>query len=181
MMIAHATSFLVATILLATTLYHPANAAVLGANYTVEPVTTSPTICDPTVKQIAGYFKLTDGALSKNYFFWFFESRSNPTSDPVTLWMTGGPGCSSEVALFGENGPCSVNEDGTDTVPNKYSWNSKSNLLYIDQPAGTGFSYGAGMDHDETGVANDMYAFLTEFFQAYPQFQSNEFFTFGES
>ena len=60
---------------------------------------------------------------------------------PVTLWMTGGPGCSSEVALFGENGPCTVNEGGNATIRNPYSWNGKSNLLYIDQPTGTGFSY----------------------------------------
>jgi cathepsin A (carboxypeptidase C) len=47
--------------------------------------------------------------------------------------MTGGPGCSSEVALFGENGPCQVNTAGTNTTSNPYSWNSNANLLYIDQ------------------------------------------------
>ena len=37
-------------------------------------------------------------------------------TDPLLLWMTGGPGCSSEVALFGENGPCHVNANGTGTT-----------------------------------------------------------------
>ena len=92
-------------------------------------------------------------------FYWFFESRSAPATDPVLLWMTGGPGCSSEVALFGENGPCTVNADGTDTATNPHSWNSNANLLYIDQPAGTGFSYG-GLLHDEDQVASDMYEFI---------------------
>ena len=114
-------------------------------------------ICDNTVVQHSGYFKLTTGKLPKNYFYWFFESRSAPKSDPVVLWMTGGPGCSSEVALFGENGPCSVNAAGDGTIPNAFSWNSNASLLYIDQPAGTGFSYGAGADTDEDGVATDMY------------------------
>lgn len=111
------------------------------------------TLCDP-VKQYSGYFKLYPGkpGLSKNYFYWFFESRTSPSTDPVTLWMTGGPGCSSEVALFGENGPCSVNEGGNGTVHNPFSWNRRSNLLYIDQPTGTGFSYGLGLDHDEEQV-----------------------------
>jgi hypothetical protein len=35
-------------------------------------------------------------------FFWMFESRGNPSKDPLVLWMTGGPGCSSELAVFYE-------------------------------------------------------------------------------
>lgn len=39
-------------------------------------------------------------------FYFFFESRKNKSaSDPVVIWLTGGPGCSSELALFYENGP----------------------------------------------------------------------------
>jgi len=95
--------------------------------------------------------------------------------------MTGGPGCSSEVALFGENGPCTVNPDGQNTTTNPYSWNSNANLLYIDQPTGTGFSYGTGLDHDEAEVAKDMYAFLTQFFKGHPQYAALDFYAFGES
>ncbi len=135
-------------------------------------------LCDP-VKQYSGYYKLTTG--DKNYFYWFFESRNAPATDPVVLWMTGGPGCSSEVALFGENGPCSVNANGTDTVTNKWSWNSNASVLYIDQPAGTGFSYGAGKDHNEKGVARDMYDFLQQFFAAHPEYAGLDFYAFGES
>jgi cathepsin A (carboxypeptidase C) len=118
---------------------------------------------------------------ARHYFYWFFEAREAPADAPVVMWMTGGPGCSSEVALFGENGPCSVNEAGNDTITNKYSWNSKANVLYIDQPAGTGFSYGLGLDHDEDGVAADMYDFLQQFFKGHPQYQKSKFFAVGES
>lgn len=104
------------------------------------------------------YYKLNTGlpGFDKNYFYWFFEARNAPATAPLVLWMTGGPGCSSEVALFGENGPCSVNAGGNDTITNPYSWNTNANLLYIDQPTGTGFSYGTGHDSNEKEVSTDM-------------------------
>ena len=107
----------------------------------------------------------------------FFESRNNPATDPLVLWMTGGPGCSSEVALFGENGPCSVGPLGEDTHINPYSWNSNASLLYIDQPSGTGFSYPlSGTDAGEAGVARDMYDFLQQFFKAHDKYAKLPFF-----
>ena len=41
-----------------------------------------------------------------NRFFFYFQARVEPDSEdtPVVLWMTGGPGCSSELAVFFENG-----------------------------------------------------------------------------
>ena len=64
---------------------------------------------------------------------------------PVVLWLTGGPGCSSEVALLYENGPFRLNEQ-KQIERNPYSWNNFANLLYVDQPIGTGFSKGG--EHD---------------------------------
>jgi len=141
---------------------------------------TQPTICD-TVKQHAGFFQL--GSQDKKYFFWMFESRSNPATDATIMWLTGGPGCSSQLALLVENGPCKVKAGGaqsaTDTTLNPHSWNAQANLLYVDQPPGTGFSEG-DFDHDEAGVAEDMYQFLQAFFAAYPQYNTRFFIT-GES
>ena len=139
-------------------------------------------LCD-TVKQYTGYYKLTTGSplATKNYFYWFFEARNSPETAPVVLWLTGGPGCSSEVALFGENGPCTINEDGSATKSNPYSWNTNANLLYVDQPTGTGFSYGTGLDATEVGVARDMYDFLQQFMTGHPQYSKAPFFAFGES
>lgn len=37
-------------------------------------------------------------ALDKT-FYWFFPSRSDPAKDPLVIWFTGGPGCSSELAI----------------------------------------------------------------------------------
>ena len=44
------------------------------------------------------------------------------------------------IGLFQELGPCSVDSNGT-VVSNPFAWNNASNMLYIDQPVQTGFSY----------------------------------------
>eukprot|EP01102_Stenamoeba_stenopodia_P011268 TRINITY_DN3445_c0_g3_i1.p1 TRINITY_DN3445_c0_g3~~TRINITY_DN3445_c0_g3_i1.p1 ORF type:complete len:474 (-),score=122.85 TRINITY_DN3445_c0_g3_i1:187-1539(-) len=137
-------------------------------------------ICDPTVQQYSGYVSIqTNG--NKNLFYWFFESRRDPTTDPVTIWLTGGPGCSSLIALFTENGPCSVTPNGTNTVLNPYSWNTQSNIMWIDQPVQTGYSYGSPLDTDEAQVAADMYAFLQAWFKLHPEYQKQKFYVTGES
>lgn len=66
-------------------------------------------VCDTTVKSMSGYYSVDKDELDKNYFFWLFESRSNPSTDPLVIWLTGGPGCSSQLALLSENGPCKGN------------------------------------------------------------------------
>ena len=96
------------------------------------------------------------------------------------LWLNGGPGCSSAVALFGENGPCKVNADGTATKLNPYSWNRNATLIYVDQPAGTGFSYGA-KDSTEAGVARDMVDFLVQWFRIHGKFSNHDLYVTGES
>ncbi|MCL7028626.1 hypothetical protein MKW94_000722 [Papaver nudicaule] len=93
------------------------------------------------------------------------------------------PGCSSELALFYENGPFKI-ADNISLVLNEYGWDKASNLIYVDQPTGTGFSYTSDkrdLRHDETGVSNDLYDFLQAFFQKHPQFVNNDFFITGES
>ena len=139
--------------------------------------------CDPGVNQMSGYFNINT-AQNKNYFYWAFESKGNPLIDPVILWMTGGPGCSSSLATLVENGPCHINMTTGELYSNPYSWNNAATIIYIDQPAGVGFSYAdypSGYDYNETMVAEDMYWFLQAFYTAFPQYLSNDFFVYGES
>ena len=51
------------------------------------------------------YSGLVDLTHQDDMFYWWFESRNDPQNDPLVLWLTGGPGCASEIALFYENGP----------------------------------------------------------------------------
>ena len=52
--------------------------------------------------------------------------------------------------------------------------------MWVDQPAGVGYSYGVKNDKDEAGVSQDMYDFLQAFFTAHPEYITNEFFVFGK-
>jgi cathepsin A (carboxypeptidase C) len=53
--------------------------------------------------------------------------------------------------------------------------------LWIDQPAGVGFSYGQETDANEEMISEDAYYFLQAFFQTYVQYQANPLFIVGES
>jgi len=46
-------------------------------------------------KQYSGYIQVTTSSPFKFLHYWFVESENNPATDPVVLWMNGGPGCSS--------------------------------------------------------------------------------------
>lgn len=156
-------------------IFEPREESYFSQEPSILTVSSDGLLCDPNVKQYTGYFSI--GGTNKKYFFWFFEARSNPSSAPTVAWLTGGPGCSSMLALFGENGPCST--DGTSTTLNPNSWTNNANMFWIDQPPGTGFSEGDA-DSGEEEVSNDMLGFLRAFFQAMPQYNKN-FYIFGES
>ena len=93
-------------------------------------VRESSTLCDSSVKQVTGYLDVDD---DKHFYFWFFESRSSPSKDPLSLWLNGGPGCSSLTGLLMELGPCRVNPGGDNTTVNPHSWNARSNIIFLDQ------------------------------------------------
>ncbi|KAG0706689.1 peptidase S10 serine carboxypeptidase [Suillus ampliporus] len=140
---------------------------------------TEPNLCD-TVKQYSGYLDITDG---KHLFFWFFESRSSPREDPLVLWLNGGPGCSSIVGLLLEHGPCLITDEGNSTRHNPYSWNKNANIIYLDQPVGSGFSYSSDGSSTTTSpdVAKDVYAFLELFMHRFPEYSKLPFHIAGES
>jgi len=132
--------------------------------------------------QYSGYLQ-SNHTQNRNLFYWFVESQSNPKSDPVVLWLNGGPGCSSLDGLLTEHGPFLVNEDGKTLRVNPHSWNKVANVLYLESPANVGFSYSASQEseYNDDKTADDVYNFLLQFFKKYPQFSKNKFFVSGES
>ena len=86
----------------------------------------------------SGYLEIPNSGKSLHYIF--VESQSNPTTDPVILWFNGGPGCSSMLGWAQEHGPYNM-LDGTNVwVENEYSWNKEASMIYIEAPAGVGYS-----------------------------------------
>ncbi|KAJ7054534.1 alpha/beta-hydrolase [Mycena amicta] len=112
------------------------------------------------VYQASGY---GDIAADKSIFFWYFASRYKPATAPLTLWFNGGPGSSSMYGLFQENGPCRITNDSSAVTLNPWSWNSDSNVLYIDQPVGVGFSHGTMSVNTSIAAAADVWKFMQIF------------------
>ena len=102
------------------------------------------------------------------------------------LWLNGGPGCSSLGGMFTELGPfvVSMGSEGAQTTPvvntNPYAWNTVANVIFIEQPAGVGFSYPNGK-RDDAMTANDTYAALVAFQRMHPELRGRPFYVAGES
>ncbi|KAF7560127.1 hypothetical protein G7046_g4025 [Stylonectria norvegica] len=114
----------------------------------------------------------------------YIESLDDPNNDPLNLWMTGGPGCSGLIGMMMELGPCLINTGGNGTHRNPYSWTTNSSMIFVDQPAGTGFSYvddKADLPGDSFMAASDMYVFLQIFYNAFPSLKEVPFHISGES
>nr|CAJ2470881.1 unnamed protein product [Leishmania braziliensis] len=146
--------------------------------------------CDGSVMQSSGYIQILGiNNTLKHYFFWLFSPRRWPSSGhppPVILWMTGGPGCSSSMALLTELGPCMMNETSGELYYNTHGWNDEAYLLFVDQPTGVGYSYGdkANWAHNESEVAEDMYNFLQGFASRFTSpaiTGANDLYIIGES
>uniref|UniRef100_A0A8C7C7E9 Carboxypeptidase n=1 Tax=Oncorhynchus kisutch TaxID=8019 RepID=A0A8C7C7E9_ONCKI len=134
----------------------------------------------PNFKQYSGYFNV---AGNKHLHYWFVESQKDPASSPVVLWLNGGPGCSSLDGLLTEHGPFLIQNDGMSLEYNPYSWNMIANMLYLESPAGVGYSYSDDSNYttNDTEVSMNNFLALKEFFKAFPEYIKNEFFLTGES
>lgn len=81
-----------------------------------------------------------DPSHNGNLFFWHFSHRHIAKRQRTVIWLNGGPGCSSMDGALMEVGPYRVKDENT-LVENPGAWNEFANLLFVDQPVGTGFSY----------------------------------------
>ncbi|KAF7016337.1 unnamed protein product [Triticum aestivum] len=133
--------------------------------------------------QYSGYVEV-DAVRKRSLFYYFAEAELDPATKPLVLWLNGGPGCSSVgVGAFSENGP--FRPSGNALMSNEYSWNKEANMLYLESPAGVGFSYSTDPSFyggvGDSMTARDNLRFLEGWFAKFPQYKGRDLYIAGES
>lgn len=117
---------------------------------------------------------------TRQLYFWFFPSTNPAASDEITIWLNGGPGCSSLEGLLQENGPFLWQYGTFAPVKNPYTWVNLTNMIWVEQPVGTGFSQGTPTATSETDVASQFLGFFKNFIDTFG-LQGRKIFITGES
>lgn len=135
--------------------------------------------------QYGGYVTVEKSA-GRALYYYFIEAQHSKESLPLLLWLNGGPGCSSlAYGAMEELGPFRVHSNGKTLYKNRYSWNYAANVLFLESPAGVGFSYSnTTSDYDKSGdsrTAADNYVFLLNWLERFPEYKDRDFYISGES
>ncbi|UPL00807.1 hypothetical protein LCI18_011741 [Fusarium solani-melongenae] len=135
----------------------------------------------PNIKMHAGHIEVTPESHG-NLFFWHFENQHIADKQRTVIWINGGPGCSSEDGAMMEIGPYRL-KDKENLYYNNGSWGEFANLLFVDNPVGTGFSlvdtnaYVKELDE----MADQFIQFLEKWFALFPQYDRDDIYIAGES
>jgi carboxypeptidase C (cathepsin A) len=131
-----------------------------------------------------------DNATRGAYQFWLFAPDHPTVAETLLVWFNGGPGCTSfNAGLLMEHSPVTVpphragyccSRPFPPLQVNPYSWTKATYMLYVEQPAGTGFSTGIE-PLTETDVARDMVDWLVNFYRVFHDLADYQLFVFGES
>lgn len=131
----------------------------------------------------SGFLSIKGGS-HIHYMFAESEAGDSPEESPTVLWMNGGPGFSSLDGFVYENGPFIMQEDNT-LKKRKFRWSKRVNMIWLEAPAGVGFSYNDKGDYAYTDerCAHENYLAVQKFFELFPSFNKpkSKFFIIGES
>ena len=127
-----------------------------------------------------GYLPIREDA---SIFYWLMRS-GNETHDytqfPLVIYLAGGPGDgSSGFSNFEEIGPYDLHGNERNN-----SWIRHANLLFIDFPVGSGYSFvrdGGRFASSRSMMNTDFMAALKLLLKLHPELQSMPSFMFGES
>lgn len=88
----------------------------------------------------AGYLKLNS---LQSIYYVYTPSEENPSKDPLVVFLSPFPGCSGLHSWLYFNGEFVFTKNSDNFRHNPHNWNRQANVLYLEGPAGTGFSKGA--------------------------------------
>ncbi|GJN35698.1 hypothetical protein PR202_gb24498 [Eleusine coracana subsp. coracana] len=133
----------------------------------------------------SGYVTVDERA-GRALFYWLQEAPKEVQPAPLLLWLNGGPGCSSVAYGASEElGAFRIQADGATLTLNKHRWNRAANILFLDSPAGVGFSYtNSTSDLYTSGdirTARESHTFLMKWFDKFPHYKYRDFYIAGES
>ncbi|KAJ1379989.1 Peptidase S10, serine carboxypeptidase [Sesbania bispinosa] len=135
-----------------------------------------------------GYVGLGETGDDLQVFYYFIKSENNPEKDPLMLWLSGGPGCSSFSGLVYQIGPIAFEiKDYNWSLPNlvlrQQSWTKVSSIIFVDLPFGTGFSYAKNVraQRGDWKLVHHTHQFLRKWLVDHSEFLSNKLFIGGDS
>ncbi|CAK4004343.1 serine carboxypeptidase [Lecanosticta acicola] len=115
----------------------------------------------------AGLLPISDHANeTRKLYFWFFPGFDASRKE-VTTWFNGGPGCSSLGGLITENGPFTWMPGTYSPTQNTYDWRNLTNMLWVEQPIGVGFTQGRSDITNEYELAEQFVGFYEQFVKTF--------------
>ncbi|KAG8492821.1 hypothetical protein CXB51_010150 [Gossypium anomalum] len=147
---------------------------------------------DVNFRQFARYIDVDKNVVGRSLLYYFVEAEKNPLTQPLIVWLIGGPGCSSVGDAFGSVGPFIVTKDAHGLQKKLFSWNKVSNLLFIDSPIGSKWSYSnTSSDYnnkDDITIFNCLFridkillTFMQKWYEKYPVFKWKDLYLAGSS
>ncbi|KDP43940.1 hypothetical protein JCGZ_05407 [Jatropha curcas] len=117
-------------------------------------------------------------------FWWLYKSPyrvKNPSKPwPIILWLQGGPGASGvAIGNFEEIGPLDTN-----LKPRNSTWLQVADLLFVDNPVGTGFSFVEDLNllvKSDREAATDLTVLLQKIFNRNKSLQESPLYIVAES
>lgn len=136
----------------------------------------------PVRKPVDGGTEPQDDA---HLYFMLHRAMYPQARRKLVFWLNGGPGCSSFDGALLELGALRIQRNGSLALARPgYAWNEYADVVYVDQPVGTGFSYVSNHAYAKTleQVAKEFVYFLHEFIRAYPAYMNEtDVYLAGES
>jgi serine carboxypeptidase-like clade 1 len=131
--------------------------------------------------QYSGLIAVDEAATGFLHYWFVAASAVEPSTAPLSIWLNGGPGCSSLDGFLYENGPFTfrgdVDDDGIPVLmDNPMAWSTISNMLWIESPFGVGYSYatnGSTQSNDDT-TSQNMHGFLINWYTLTQQQQQQQ-------